>query len=177
MEESVSTESTATRVTARKDSLENSVVRTLKGQRVCFGDTFSWTVKAFWQNRNSKNSIREVKFDPPLYRSSIPLWNTFCFASGVQGFFSFFWTYSFHIFVLFVPRHWLVLLIFRARLKACFCLPSSLKPDFVMRFIPNSVHTLTYPLSKVYEARNFWRVSSLIVVFITIQRLRSKHLL
>ena len=135
VEESVSTESTATRVTARNDSLENSVVRTLKGQRVCFGETFSWTVKAFWQNRNSKNSIREVKFDPPLYRSSIPLWNTFCFASGVQGFFSFFWTYSFHIFVLFVPRHWLVLLIFRARLKACFCLPSSLKPDFVMRFI------------------------------------------
>ena len=87
MEESVSTESTATRVTARKDSLENSVVRTLKGQRVCFGDTFSWTVKAFWQNRNSKNSIREVKFDPPLYRSSIPLWNTFWFALGVQGFF------------------------------------------------------------------------------------------
>ena len=89
MEESVSTESTATRVTARKDSLENSVVRTLKGQRVCFGDTFSWTVKAFRQNRNSKISIREVKFDPPLYRSSIPLKNTFRFALGVQGFFLF----------------------------------------------------------------------------------------
>ena len=52
VEESVSTESTTTRVTARNDPLENSVVRTLKGQRVCFGDTFSRTVKAFRQNRN-----------------------------------------------------------------------------------------------------------------------------
>ena len=36
-----------------------------------------------------------------------------------------------------------------------------------MRFKPNSVHTLTYPLSKMYEARIFLQVSSLIVILIT----------
>ena len=104
--------------------------------------------EGFSAKQKLEKRIREVNLTHLFTARAFLFRIHFASLRGCMGFFLFFWTSSFHIFVLFVLCHWLVLLIFRAR-------PSSLQPGFVMRIKPNSVHALTHPLSKMHVTRNF----------------------